>query len=491
MEEFKHDFAEGLQDLTFNSRPIIQALTEIAAENVAYAPAVVDAIEAHILACPPPSKLPAMYLLDSICKNLPAPYAALFTPTVFKLYTETFVAVQEAVRIKLGELFTTWTAPQANGQPLFPHEVLRKIDNFLAQAHNLMTRDHGPSSRMPSAGPAAQASRLTQTGLLVEINRLTSQLQGFSDQESENITNTLQRFQAQLSGPPLDQPTLQDMQRQIDSFGKRAKYNRGGARARERDRDRDRRRGNRGRKEDAGTGANSTKLGQRKKPLDGIDLTKLAESIARTKAAAKSPGTDKPSLSAAVPVEQLPSLLSSLKTAGLLNNGVQLTSASLDIARPALIAQLYSDMPLCCPTCARRFKDDEEGRAAKQAEMDWHFRVNQSLSQDKSHSRCWFLTTEQWIAYRDEDEVLGVAAENANMTPQIDMNEVAKQCVPVPPDPPAVAQCPVCREKFVAVWNENVEEWVYANATKVNGHLINATCYADPQNKAIVDSIVN
>jgi hypothetical protein len=46
--QFVADFNNTLKQLTFNSRPIILALTDLARENRAFAREVVDTIEIHI-----------------------------------------------------------------------------------------------------------------------------------------------------------------------------------------------------------------------------------------------------------------------------------------------------------------------------------------------------------------------------------------------------------------------------------------------------------
>ena len=47
-EEIASDYSASLEDLTFNSRPLIQMLTQLADENQQYASHLVRAIEDHI-----------------------------------------------------------------------------------------------------------------------------------------------------------------------------------------------------------------------------------------------------------------------------------------------------------------------------------------------------------------------------------------------------------------------------------------------------------
>lgn len=52
--QFVADFSNALKQLTFNSRPIILALTDLARENRAYAREVIECLEAHIRSVRPP-----------------------------------------------------------------------------------------------------------------------------------------------------------------------------------------------------------------------------------------------------------------------------------------------------------------------------------------------------------------------------------------------------------------------------------------------------
>ena len=69
-DEVGLSYGSSLEDLTFNSKPIINSLTMIAEELIDSAPSVVAVIEETLATRPADKKLPVMYLLDSICKNI-------------------------------------------------------------------------------------------------------------------------------------------------------------------------------------------------------------------------------------------------------------------------------------------------------------------------------------------------------------------------------------------------------------------------------------
>jgi pre-mRNA cleavage complex 2 protein Pcf11 len=55
-----------------------------------------------------------------------------------------------------------------------------------------------------------------------------------------------------------------------------------------------------------------------------------------------------------------------------------------------------------------------------------------------------------------------------------------KQWLPVPSDPAlANLHCPICQEKFVTVWLDEAQEWVWMDAVKVGGRTYHASCHEE------------
>ncbi|KAK9320952.1 hypothetical protein V1517DRAFT_327848 [Lipomyces orientalis] len=160
LEAIRQDYITSLDDLTFNSRPIITNLTIIAQENIQAAEVITRAIEEHISKCAPSSKLPALYLLDSICKNVGSPYTLLFGRNLYRTFTDAYTLVNDGIRRKMHELFQTWKQPSmTTGQSLFNQEPLRRIENYLMKAQSALMelQQHEHRQRRPSPGAYAQA----------------------------------------------------------------------------------------------------------------------------------------------------------------------------------------------------------------------------------------------------------------------------------------------------------------------------------------------
>ncbi|KAI5787144.1 hypothetical protein EDC01DRAFT_660737 [Geopyxis carbonaria] len=136
-DELAEDYKASLEDLSFNSRYEISNLTVIARENIHAAQAIARVLERHISSAAPTRKLPALYLLDSIAKNVGTPYTLFFQRNLYSTFMDAYLVVESQVRRKLEEMLQTWKQPvpgSTSAQPVFSAEMTRKIDNALIKA---------------------------------------------------------------------------------------------------------------------------------------------------------------------------------------------------------------------------------------------------------------------------------------------------------------------------------------------------------------------
>lgn len=117
VEEYK----SSLNDLNFNSKPLINMLTMLADENKNHAALIVKTIMDHINQVSPEAKLPGLYLVDSIVKNLGADYMKIFCQQITGLFTSVFEKVDENTRSLMFKLRQTWTE-------ILPNKVLYSLD---------------------------------------------------------------------------------------------------------------------------------------------------------------------------------------------------------------------------------------------------------------------------------------------------------------------------------------------------------------------------
>eukprot|EP00117_Sycon_ciliatum_P013236 scpid37369/ scgid13973/ Pre-mRNA cleavage complex 2 protein Pcf11; Pre-mRNA cleavage complex II protein Pcf11 len=159
MEEFASEYKASLEDLTFNSKPVINTLTILADENKKYASVVVKLIEGRIKQVQQNMKLPCLYLLDSIIKNLGGEYPIFFEGNLVETFVSVFQMADEKARRDMYKLRQTW-------KMVFPAEILRALDvktksfdpNWpILKASAKAAGDGASSGKAPAPGPAKTA----------------------------------------------------------------------------------------------------------------------------------------------------------------------------------------------------------------------------------------------------------------------------------------------------------------------------------------------
>ncbi|KAM0329120.1 hypothetical protein ACHAQA_004416 [Verticillium albo-atrum] len=155
------DYRQALEDLNSTNRADISTLTTIARENTEHAQLITDILQRHILRAPAHKKLPAIYVLDSIVKNVGTPYTLFFGAQLYQTFMEAYAAVDGHVRRKMEETLQTWKQPvpqSLDDRPVFPPEVTKPIEDSLNKARSsamaLQAQGRGhPVGRARVAGP--------------------------------------------------------------------------------------------------------------------------------------------------------------------------------------------------------------------------------------------------------------------------------------------------------------------------------------------------
>ncbi|KAL2825429.1 hypothetical protein BDW59DRAFT_146201 [Aspergillus cavernicola] len=136
-DEVAEDYKNSLEDLTTNDRFQISNLTVIAKENTEHAMAISRVLENHIRATPPAQKLPALYVVDSIVKNVGTPYTLFLGRNLYQTFMNAYTLVDSQTRRKLDEMLKTWKEPvpgSLDTRPVFPPDITRSIENALIKA---------------------------------------------------------------------------------------------------------------------------------------------------------------------------------------------------------------------------------------------------------------------------------------------------------------------------------------------------------------------
>ncbi|CAG9762223.1 unnamed protein product [Ceutorhynchus assimilis] len=125
-EDIKTEYMSSLADLTFNSKPLINVLTMLAEENLSNAKTIVEAIEEQLAKVNTDVKLPILYLIDCIVKNVGDTYKGLFSHNIVATFCNVFKVVDEKTRLEMFKLRQTWN-------DVFPQMKLYAIDVQIRQ----------------------------------------------------------------------------------------------------------------------------------------------------------------------------------------------------------------------------------------------------------------------------------------------------------------------------------------------------------------------
>ena len=419
--DFWSTFERGLADLTFNSKPIINHLTTMTMDGIrmGFSRQLTDLLLTHLARVPPPLKLPAMYLIDSIIKNVGEPIKGFIAPhiaTAFLKAVNEVKVVDGGILNDFHRVLQTWKHAS-----VFPPNVLTEIDRGMPQKWSTVSKPstgqnfqsvNAPGNmpfppQMPQLPPSNEL-----LGFLLEALTIARREPSSLPHQSLRIRNLLLHLRIK-NEIPLDK--VNNIERLFTSNHLSEAFD--------------------------------TAFVLKSQLETGTDLSVQDESSVEEDSFA-----------------------------------VGLTFDSIMKPRPGLHRILYEDYPLQCKTCALRFADTEEGRQKKTLHLDSHFRRNMRERNKKVLVRGWFLQASEWITYGDNNKPVNTEQSDENEDAVRATFEILSPTESRPiktlfgrPSSPAGQEipiegdelpCPACLEKIDTRWDVRAEEWVYIGAAR-------------------------
>jgi pre-mRNA cleavage complex 2 protein Pcf11 len=479
------EYDRFLNDLTFNSKDVINNLTKIAGENVPSFNAIAHVLENRILLMPPHAKLPFLYVVDSICKNIGAVYVNRFRQSILRCFVCAYECSAPPVRASMQRLLNTWP-------PVFGAEIVGAIRHHVAgiDAAPLNGRGgfpaangvggpnatadlapgasgggggatgHAAGSTDPRSGapagvafpPSPHASAMAQIGrLFAEVTRSVAAGAPPSALDLNSLSSLISGQMQSTALPPSDREELRALQSRLGALTARGFLPSRGL---------------------------ISSVNPNGGPAGPLRSSVPAGPNAQSARPAPAPSSSGPV--AAPPLAVLRSALpaAAAGTPASLNFSQLKTLPHTDIIR-----SLYTDLGFLSKMDGMRFKNQLDLRG----HLDWLFvqnkrkRARARATGGSGVSRCWYEPTSQFLgaapdvragnAFGNANAVPSAAAPGGAVAPTLSESSGAKD----KRQPSEVVMCeamggeevcPTCCEGFQSSWDDDKQAWMLNNGIR-------------------------
>ncbi|CAK4084768.1 unnamed protein product [Aphanomyces euteiches] len=456
----------------YPAKHIINSLTMIA-EDLTIAKHLAPFLVKKLNLVGPAYKLPILYLMDSIIKNVGGPYAHFFSQTLAPVFVAAVQVVNPTDLNRFNHVLKTWEAAR-----LIPPPVLAQMRTATDGALRTAQPADQPTSFSKVTGAVLPtprpASRSEDSQLELQMRQLLRQLQtddGIHPTEHLSLEEVRARnpemyanlkltchqpAPAPIPEPVLGHRPIQPPLRPAEPLlphpsRSEPRFDRTGGR------------GGGGGLLGPPPPQSVTQPPPSRRPV--VSRSPPRSRIHRDVSGPPSTTSTASSRPSAPSQRDVMKLLKKINT--IASNPVRpLTCSEIQVNKKRIDANVYSlygALPEVCASSGLRFND----KAKLSEHMDFLFHYNRALRERTKGgiSRSWYPNEEQWstdfrtVSNSKEETSAGFVQKEDD----IDMGNDALNSARVAVDA-SITKCRICGESFTKCWDEEEEEWMYQNA---------------------------
>ncbi|OQR84159.1 hypothetical protein ACHHYP_13790 [Achlya hypogyna] len=469
-------YDEALNKLgAYPAKPIINQLTMVA-ENLAMANHLSAFLTSKLHVVVPAFKLPILYLMDSILKNVGGPYVALLGAGLPPVFVECVRVVNPTDLKRFVHVLNTWEKAR-----LFPVDELSRMRAAADAATRVAQPSNQPTSfsARPSSTSQAPARptgddmqlRLLLTNLQNEEGIHPAQHMSLEDVRLSNPAYYAQLLDFHKAQQQVAQPVLQPRARSPPRHQPPPQQRARSPRNRPMD----------SRSAGYGNPRSSRSAPQNPPPYAQRHTAQAMRHAApmhqqpvhaprrspppgptpsRTPPMGHQPTPQKTTAEVMLILQKLQGMTQPLAAPSLKCSDIHVDKRRID----GNIYLLYEGLPYVCAGSGVRFANEKR----LSEHMDFLFQYNRAQRERTKggNSRAWYPDEEQWAtdfcAVSSAKETEGVTAL-AQQEAEVDKDALDQARVPVDD---SITKCRICGEQFSKCWDDEEEEWMYQNAVR-------------------------
>ncbi|EPZ34423.1 ENTH/VHS domain-containing protein [Rozella allomycis CSF55] len=371
----------------------------------------------------PKHKLPVLYLLDSICKNVGGRYVTQFEKDIVALFSHSFMSVDSKTQRDLIKLMKTWS-------PIFSTNIMSEIEDVILEHNKPLSRQDVQRVAQPYILPSRELKKAVKSTNSIEemIQRRKRETENFhassfdEGKNNNNINDLLHNSKLITSSPELmhefiycNKSILGPISENLISLIN-----------------------------DPKSQFQVMALIRQLVPSNSPSPAILLEALAKINSLIPSSKKNEEEINKVITKP-----LKSLAEISLISLNLAELSKNVDFDA----ALMYDAMPLQCKNCAFRFNDDDQGR------------IRMTNRAKTAISRGWFLDENDWVTLIDSSERLPFEISPEDLfSLHKNADEKLEQEATLGNDffvsaGEIAEKCNFCKERLLKEWSDRFDDW--------------------------------